>query len=434
MSISSQGDTPPTLGTAPATATTNITTSREDGARHISPQSLPTEFAVTNLDFDVTENCNLGCLYCFKGEMYTQNMTLQTMHRAFEWLLEASGTALSINCNFMGGEPTMRFKQIKRFVPWAVRRARTRGKRATFSMTTNLTLFTDEIRSFVDQYGFGVLMSIDGCPEVQDTQRPSKNGKAMSATVEYWAKSMLRTRPNCTARMTIHPDYINRFYESVQYLTSIGFREVCVSPSEYADWTDEHFALLDIEWSKIENHIERAYRQGAPVNITSFKFVINKLIHKRATGLGGTLTVNKQPCGAGRGYMMVDYTGDIWPCHRFDGADQAAGAGGQFRMGNIYTGGFRSDLQRTFVDFDHSAHHKDMCVTCPVNPVCSGYCPAANLSDTGSIYTPHDTYCRWSQSLYASAERLYERFKVAGETMLEALLASAEGVESAGDK
>ncbi|MCE9594436.1 MAG: radical SAM protein [Planctomycetes bacterium] len=180
------------------------------GAEPVNPSSLPTDFAVTNLDFDVTENCNLGCVYCFKGEMYPRNMSLDTMKRSFEWLLQASGSANSVNCNFMGGEPTMRFKQLKEFVPWARRRAQAIGKQATFSMTTNLTLFTEEIREFVDRYGFGVLMSIDGAPDVQDAQRPAKNGQLVSSTVEYWARSMLRTRPQAQARATVHPKYVHR--------------------------------------------------------------------------------------------------------------------------------------------------------------------------------------------------------------------------------
>src|SRR6185369_7648275 len=130
--------------------------------------------------------------------------------------------------NFMGGEPTMRWDLIKSLVPWARRRGRASGKLVTFSMTSNLTLWTDEIREFVDQWGFGVLMSIDGCPEVQDAQRPAKNGRRMSSTIEHWARSMLRTRPKSTARATLHPTWIHRLFDSVDYLRSIGFQEVAL--------------------------------------------------------------------------------------------------------------------------------------------------------------------------------------------------------------
>lgn len=418
----------------PATALNPRRFDRDPGKLPVNPLSMPKLYNVTNLDFDVTENCNLGCLYCFKGEMYTQNMSLDTMKKTLEWLLDASGTASSVNCNFMGGEPTMRWKEIRQFVPWARRRGQARGKMVTFSMTSNLTLWTDEIRETVDEYGFGVLMSIDGCPEVQDAQRPAKNGKLMSETVEYWAKSMLRSRPNSTARATIHPKYAHRVFDSMQYFQSIGFREVAISASEYPLWNQELLEILQKQLAMTADFVHECHRKEIPFNLSGFKYLINKLIHFRAGDREKDITFMPAPCGAGKGYMMVDYTGDIWPCHRFDGADTAAGAGGKFRMGNIFTAGFNHNLQKAFIDFDHGKMHKDSCTRCPVNPVCGGYCPAANLSDSGSIYTPHDVYCAWSQMMYATAKNLYDAVAADGEESLARLVSSVEGAESDGSK
>ncbi len=422
------------LSPPPATALQPRQFEQDPGEQPIHPGSLPRLHSVTNLDFDVTENCNLGCTYCFKGEMYTENMSLETMKKALEWLLDAAGSAPSVNCNFMGGEPTMRWKQIRDFAPWARRRARARGKQVTFSMTSNLTLFTDEIRDFVDEYGFGLLMSIDGCPEVQDAQRPSKNGRKMSEVVEHWARSLLRTRPRATARATIHPDYANRFLDNVRYFHEIGFQEVAVSLSEYHLWDGDSLDTLQRQVADIVDFVHERHRAGDDFNLTLFKYTIAKLIDQRATGRENNIEFQNTPCGAGKGYMMVDYTGDIWPCHRFDGADTAAGAEGSFRLGNIFNGNFNHELQKGFIDFDHETIHKDSCTKCPVNPICGGYCPAANLSDTGSIYTPHDVYCGWSQMMYAAAESLYQRVAADGGEPLERLLESARLATGDGQK
>jgi len=401
----------------------------------ICTESVPGGFEVTNLDFDVTENCNLGCLYCFKGEKFSENMPLGVMKRTFDWLCMASGTAKSINCNFMGGEPTMRWKQIREFAIWARRRGKSVGKQVRFSMTTNLTLWTPDIRRFVDEYGFGILMSIDGCPEVQDAQRPAKNGKPASATVEYWARSLLATRPRSTARATLHPNFVHTLSKSIKYLHSIGFSEIAVSPSEYAQWTEEDFTELEAQLTSVVGYLEQHLLEGKDVNITGFKYYIGKLIHPRAVGDEGKIQWHKSPCGAGKGYMMVDYTGDIWPCHRFDGADEAAGAGGAYRLGNIYGETFNHELRRSFLEFDHFQRHKDSCTTCPANPVCGGYCPAANLADTGSIFTPHDTYCRWTALLYSAAESLYWRVSRSGnEAAFKRLVESSANVDGTGEK
>lgn len=423
-----------TLTPPPATARQPRRFDDDPGKQDVNPGSLPRHHAVTNLDFDVTENCNLGCTYCFKGEMYTENMSLETMKKALEWLLEASGTAPSVNCNFMGGEPTMRWKQIREFVPWARRRGRSRGKLVTFSMTSNLTLFTDEIRAFVDEYGFGLLMSIDGCPEVQDAQRPAKNGRPMSEVVEYWARSLLRTRPRATARCTIHPDHAQRVLDNMRYFHAIGFREVAVSLSEYHLWDGERLDTLQRQLALVVDFIHERHRAGEDFNLTLFKYIIARLVDPRATSREADIEFQHSPCGAGKGYMMIDYTGDIWPCHRFDGADGEAGAQGSFRLGNIFSGQFDHELQQGFIDFDHEAIHKDSCTRCQMNPICGGYCPAANLSETGSIYTPHDVFCGWSQLAYSAAESLYRRVAADGPESLERLLASARLATGDGQK
>lgn len=80
-------------------------------------------------------------------------------------------------------------------------------------------------------------------------------------------------------------------------------------------------------------------------------------------------------------------------------------------MGNIYSQDFNEELSSVFRNFDHSKVFKPACRTCKVEPICGGFCPAANLSDTGTIYTPHDTYCRLKWIAYEKAEKLYFRMK-----------------------
>ncbi|MCB9868581.1 MAG: SPASM domain-containing protein [Planctomycetes bacterium] len=416
----------------PANADTLRRLEENPGKRPVHPGSIPTLSTVTNLDIDVTENCNLGCLYCFKEEKYSENMSLETMKKSFEWLVESSRNAPTLNCNFMGGEPTLRWNDIKKFVPWARRRGAAIGKQVTFSMTSNLTLWNDEIRRFVDEYGFGILMSIDGCPEVQDAQRPKKGGKMTSELVEYWARSLLKTRPHSTARSTFYPTYAHKFAKSMRYFRLIGFREVAVSLSEYHLWTDKQLDTVREQLFETVDQAVESHGTDKPFTLTGFKYLINKLIRWRRTDRPERIEFRASPCGAGKGYMMIDYTGDIWPCHRFDGADSAAGADGQFRMGNIFEEGFNHELSRAFLEFDHGKFHKEGCKTCPVNPICGGYCPAANLSDTGSIYQPHDTFCAWSQMMYDAAESLYDRIAEQGAESLDLLLESASGTESDG--
>lgn len=134
-------------------------------------ECLPRHLTSTAIDIDVTDDCNLRCVYCFKGPKTPQYINMETARTAVNWVIRASRDNDSISVNFMGGEPLLAWYIIRDLVPWARRRANSFGKRVYFSMTTNLTLMNQEVRDFVDKNGFGVLMSIDGCPELHNKQR-----------------------------------------------------------------------------------------------------------------------------------------------------------------------------------------------------------------------------------------------------------------------
>jgi uncharacterized protein len=183
--------------------------------RPVGHESVPRSVVTTAIDLDVTDGCNLGCPYCFKNLDKPNSMTLETAKTAFEWLLLASKGAPQVHVNFMGGEPTLRFAMMKDFVAWARPRAKAAGKSVYFSFTSNMTLWADEIRQWVDQNGIGVLMSIDGTPDVQDMSRPGKGGKKYGDTVMKWARSM---RPDAPS--------LRRADDNVSRACSVSLREL----------------------------------------------------------------------------------------------------------------------------------------------------------------------------------------------------------------
>src|SRR5208282_6307091 len=53
--------------------------------------SLPAVRNVHSVDLDVTEACNLACIYCFKWQKKPVHMDEATAKNAIDWFLEASG-------------------------------------------------------------------------------------------------------------------------------------------------------------------------------------------------------------------------------------------------------------------------------------------------------------------------------------------------------
>ncbi|MBN1901299.1 SPASM domain-containing protein [Candidatus Sumerlaeota bacterium] len=371
-------------------------------------KGIPKFVTSTAIDIDLTDDCNLRCVYCFKGPKTPRYIEMETARAAVDWVIRASRDYPEISVNFMGGEPLLSWDIIRELVPWARRRAHSFGKRVYFSMTTNLTLMNQEIRDFVDQNGFGVLMSIDGCPELHDKQRVAIKPEHRFKTVEYWAISLLKTRPRSDARFTLIPKNVSLLSKSFEYLTrEVGFRSVSLSLADYPDWSDEYFKEYQKQLDKISYIVEESYYMKNIIYLKTFSWYLKKFFYP----LKNNLKIEKKnsPCGAGYNYQMIDFNGDIWPCHRFDGAIQLHGLENEMKMGNVFSDYYNDKLANAFLNFNFKDHLKPECKTCPILMQCAGGCPAANLYYMRDIYTPHPNNCRLRWIEYEVAEKLYER-------------------------
>lgn len=314
--------------------------------------------------------------------------------------------------HLMGGEPLMAWDTVEQLVPYAKLRAATFGAAIQFGTTTNLTLVTPEIVDFSRQWGMGWHCSIDGIPTMQDAQRRRAGGGASAPAAERGARLILGYRPSACARATVTPQFVDRLFESLLYFESLGFINFGFAMAHEASWTGPDFDEWDRQWGLIADHVIERFRQGKRLIVSAFDWIIEKVVAGAQRAYS---------CGAGRGSVMVDYNGDLWPCHRWDGADYDTATKGQWRLGSIFAPGFNDELHLALLDRDRSTMQNLACSGCSLEPLCAGGCPAANLSLTGSIYLVHGNECRIAQILYPHAMRVHDTLKAEQNgTFLEA--------------
>jgi uncharacterized protein len=346
---------------------------------------------VTSIDMDVTVECNLRCTYCFK-EKWTEHMEEQIAFDAITWLLHSAGTA-DAHVAFMGGEPLIRFKMIKKLVPFAKRRAAQRGQSISFSMTTNGTLVTDEVVRFWEEWGLGFHTSIDGPPEIQDRNRPTTGGNGSSRLVEKAVPKILGYAPRTTARCTVVPDSAGSLSKSYRYFRSLGYTDIAFVPGGPSLWDDSTLSLYEREFFTVAELVMDDLRRGHAVNVKGFDDYANSRIKPFRS---------PNACGAGRGMVLIDIHGDIWPCHRWNKQDEST-----WRIGSIYEqfdDSARESLDvPSFVDL-----LKNDCGNCEANLTCSGGCPAENLEETGTVYRRHDNACELQRVWVRAGKLVYE--------------------------
>ena len=71
----------------------------------------------------VAHTCNLNCSYCFASQGKYQGdraiMSYEVGKRAFDFLIENSGTRRNLEVDFFGGEPLMNWDVVKKLVAYA---------------------------------------------------------------------------------------------------------------------------------------------------------------------------------------------------------------------------------------------------------------------------------------------------------------------------
>lgn len=360
--------------------------------RRLDLNAVPTHGSFAqSIDMDLTVECNLRCVYCFK-EKWNEHMEDRVAFDTIIWLIHASGPVKDISVNFMGGEPLIRFKLIQRLVPFAKRRAVQHGKRIHFGMTTNGTLVTDEVVSFWQKWGMGFHTSIDGTPEIQDLNRPTTSGRGSARLVEKSVPKILAYRPGTCARSTVTPQTAGSLVESYRYFRKLGYEDIAFVPGGPSYWDDATIALFEEQYSTVSDLVADEMRRG--------KFIRLKGMGEWTRGL----LRGRSPvaCGAGRGLLLIDLHGDIWPCHRWNRAKQSG-----WRIGSIYEQ--FNEANRSILDVkDQAALLEQDCPSCIANQMCSGGCPAENLEETGSVYKRHWNSCELTRAIARVSKRIHE--------------------------
>jgi uncharacterized protein len=323
-----------------------------------SPQSI---------SLNVSNRCNLSCVYCyasggnFQGAQ-DQSMTSDVARTAVDRLLTGASRDAPVTIGFLGGEPFANRALIHDTVCYASAEGTRLGFDVRFSVTTNGTLLREEDIALLRHHPFGVTVSIDGSPARHDQQRPRARTGLGSWSIMAERVAPLLAYPGhakLAARATVTRDDLD-IASRVEAITALGFPEVGVSPLRVAANADA--ALRDQDWPIYFARITEAANieldracTGLPIRLTNLAVALKQL-HRGAA--------SPFPCGAGGGYFSVAADGRWYACHRAVGDDR-------FRLGD--NTGLDADRRRAFLVSRH-VHAQESCRVCWARYLCSGAC------------------------------------------------------------
>ena len=330
------------------------------------------------LELALSETCNLACTYCYCStcrDMPNQGMMSETVARqAITWLFAASGRSKNVSITFFGGEPLLNKTVLRFAIEYSQKLAILHGKKVFYSMTTNGTLLDDEVIGFIKRYNFGLMVSLDGPPEIHNRQCPTREGQGSFDAAAAGIKKLMARRRSVTVRCTmIHP--APRMLDLIRFFEDFGFTRIVlgrtvnpVNPSS-VDCTAEDFAGIDRqEREEVIPWILEKLAKGETPKYFPY-----------ATDLNTEPKVSPFKCGACRGTTTVGADGNLYPCHRFVGMRA-------WQIGNISNGPDYERCKKFWRDY-RLAVAQD-CESCWMWAQCKGPCPWEIAQADGSFCGP----------------------------------------------
>ena len=342
-----------------------------------------------SITFQVTEDCNLRCTYCYQHNKTKNKMTFETAKKFIDNLLAGNydnylefKEAPAVILEFIGGEPLLEINLIDQICDYFMDQTIKLNHRwAIFhriSMSTNGTLyFQDDVQRFIDKHRFDLSLSfsIDGNKELHDACRifPDGSGSydlAISAQKDFYE----RTKQQLGTKLTLAPENIPMLFNSVKDMFKMDYNEIHLNCVFENVWKQEDSTILYNQLKQLADYIIDNDIQ-IPVSMFDEKRYCPKPESDDRNWCGGTGSM-----------IAVDWRGDIYPCLRYMpsslGTNQPP-----YKIGNVDTGILSCKEECDKVEclkcITRRSQSTDECWNCPIAEGCS-WCSAYNYEVFGT--------------------------------------------------
>ncbi len=317
----------------------------------------------------VTNSCNLHCKYCYE---HLKDSSVLSLDDA----LEIADVELmqhpdeDVVFDIFGGEPFLQRNMIKSFCETIWQRYPERNVK--MACITNGTLIDDATAGWLKEnsHRFFCNISLDGTPEMHRMNRGEIYPKETAVLLgQIWQSA--------TAKMTVSKATIDRLYEGVLYINSLGLN-VAPSLARGLEWDKHDLIVYKRELSRLVDYYSR-HTKLKPIDM--FEVSLAPILLP---------DIQEKYCGAG--YSICAYTpdGEKYPCQMF--------------MPVSLDRKRWEEIKGIDVRADHLFYFDKDCRVCPIQNLCEK-CPGLNFKDRGHVGLRDKRLCDFVRAEYEAVAR-----------------------------
>lgn len=362
-----------------------------------STEQVPSQISkVKSVSINVTQVCNLQCVYCAAGKDGTygrpeKRISVEKTIPQLALMMDRLDEGENFNVTFIGGEPLLYPEGIRLICEYVSQKAAEKKLLWKFSVTTNGTQFSDENIELLNSFGFYITISLDGPPEINDQIRFSKGQKGVTHQV---AEGVARLMKNRTA------------------IAAVGFQGVYGAHNTNAYKAFEYFMELNADWMDFQ------YDNENSDNLSSLQFEAEMAkIAATALRAGGEAGLRKirffdnifrnldeqtkiwSYCGSGKTLAVIDAKNNVFTCPwAVNDMSLRASSADNFNVESLQT--LKSPLIET-----------NSCQSCWAKHLCGGGCMWAHKKATGNSHSPDPIFCHRMRSLILLAISYYYQLR-----------------------
>lgn len=326
------------------------------------------DYCFTRATLLLTNQCRLGCIYCF-GEYVpkptkTIIMAPEVVHTTVDYLVESARRSgkPKIEAWMFGGEPTLPWNTLVEATQYLRAQALQSGLRSSVGITTNGCVIPQKAEWLAENMDH-IMLSMDGPAEIHNAQRGGSFKRVFGT-----AKAIYQAAPRkLKFRITVSAAGVHRIAEMVRFfgenfpgcsqayepLFAMGRAKACPLAQPPDD-------------SRFFKNFMKAVEVARTFNT-----------HIRTSMTEAWRTTGETFCGAGGENFTVSYDGRVISCHRMAEATTSSAAP-LFCYGhyNPATGGFVFNDERYCQIRQFTVASIPGCGDCFAQSSCRGDCPA----------------------------------------------------------